>query len=137
MTSRGASNARGLAAFAAIVGVLLQLFVFAVHGPANARASLANAQAGEPTIICTAHGIATVMLDTEGNPVDAPSPMQTRPWCDLCPAMAGLVLAPPSDAFVLALQSERATPPAAPDAVIEVRSVGAHRNRGPPFQQIA
>ena len=128
---------KGIAACAAILGVLLQLFVFAVHGPAKARTAPASPAAGELVIICTAHGTAAVTLDSEGNPVGAPSPIQSRTTCDLCPGMGGLVLAPPADAFILAARPALSPPPPSSEIAIEARPQRAYRNRGPPSQAIA
>lgn len=58
-------------------------------------ARLPVAQAAQATEICTEHGLAVVMLDAAGNPVEpaktAPSPHE----CPLCPLIAGLSTAPP------------------------------------------
>lgn len=136
MGKRGRNDKR-FAACAAILGVLLQLIVFAVHGPANARAALTGPQVGELLIICTAHGTAAIGLDSEGNPIELPSPLRAQPTCDLCLGLGGLVLSPPADGFVLAAHPQPSAPPPNFEAAIEARSERAHRNRGPPSQAIA
>lgn len=58
-------------------------------------ARLPAPQAAHATEICTEHGVAVILLDVDGDPVDpaktAPSPHD----CPLCPLIAGLSAPPP------------------------------------------
>lgn len=125
---------RAVAAFAAIAGVLLQLLVVAFHGPVVASSTSVDAQT---IVICTAHGTATVSIDADGNPIDAPSPLQQRTACDLCLGIGALAIAPPADGFVLVHLPQAILPRPESVAIIDATSGRTHRNRGPPSPSIA
>ncbi|HRQ81584.1 MAG TPA: DUF2946 family protein, partial [Azospirillaceae bacterium] len=58
-------------------------------------ARLPAAQAAHATEICTEHGVAVILLDVDGNPVEPAKAPPSAHDCPLCPLIAGLSTAPP------------------------------------------
>lgn len=51
--------------------------------------------AAHATEICTEHGVAVILLDVDGNPVEPAKAPPSPHDCPLCPLIAGLSTAPP------------------------------------------
>lgn len=86
-------NARWKPAFrAALLHALAAVFLLQTLSWA---ARLPAPQAADATEICTEHGVAVILLDVDGNPVEPAKAPPSPHDCPLCPLIAGLSTAPP------------------------------------------
>jgi len=123
-----------ITAVLAVACVLLQALATAFHAPALAGLGASSVNGPlQAIVICSAHGIRTITVDAEGNPVEAPAPVDTRLSCQMCLVLGGTALAPPASGAVIAVAvtSARMAPPAH-DGAPRGMSVRSHQIRGPP-----
>jgi hypothetical protein len=119
---------RGWIAWLALLNLLLQIVVPALHNPAQAQAS-----AQSPLLICTAQGLVAV-------PADNSKPAQDRPAspaipCPICLALHFTASFPPPATPALpalAMAETVVVGPALARATPGSRPFSAHRPRGPP-----
>ncbi len=123
---------------AALAAALLML----VHGiatllhpaaPPPWRAGTLSGATQQTVVLCTAHGLQSIVIDADGNPVEGPAPGEQRTSCPLCLAFGVAPLTAP-EVQLTRPQRPTATPshPNHDDDVPRSRYEGDPRNRGPP-----